>query len=40
MDVDDLHRLLTLERAGKPSHLSVLRGTSIERVEIVAEADV
>jgi S1-C subfamily serine protease len=38
--VDDLHRLLTLERADKPSHLSVLRGTSIERVEIVPEADV
>jgi S1-C subfamily serine protease len=38
--VDDLHRLLTLERADKPSHLSVLRGTSIERVEIVPETDV
>jgi S1-C subfamily serine protease len=38
--VDDLHRLLTLERAGKSGHMSILRGTSIERVEIVPEADV
>ncbi len=37
--VDDLHRLLTVERANKESHLTLLRGASIERVAIIPEAD-
>jgi len=37
--VDDLHRLLTAERANRESHLTVLRGPSIERVTIILEAD-
>jgi S1-C subfamily serine protease len=37
--VDDLHRLLTVERANKESRLTLLRGASIERVAIVPEAD-
>ena len=37
--VDDLHRHLTLERANKPSNLSVLRGSHIESVAISPEAD-
>ncbi|HXJ01684.1 MAG TPA: trypsin-like peptidase domain-containing protein [Micropepsaceae bacterium] len=38
--VDDLHRLLTLERAGKPANLSILRGSHIESMTIVPDADV
>jgi S1-C subfamily serine protease len=37
--VDDLHRLLTLERANKPSNLTVLRDSHIESVAIHLEAD-
>jgi S1-C subfamily serine protease len=37
--VDDLHRLLTLERANKPSSLTILRGSHIESVAILPEAD-
>jgi S1-C subfamily serine protease len=37
--VDDLHRLLTLERANTPSNLTVLRGSHIESVSIFPEAD-
>jgi S1-C subfamily serine protease len=37
--VDDLHRLLTLDRADRQSNLSVMRGPHIESVTIVAEAD-
>ena len=37
--VDDLHRLLTLERANKRSNLSVLRGSHIESIAISPEAD-
>jgi S1-C subfamily serine protease len=37
--VDDLHRLLTLERAHKESHVTVLRGAHIETVAIIPESD-
>jgi len=37
--VDDLHRLLTLERANQSSTLSVLRGKEIETVTIVPQPD-
>src|SRR5262249_17753708 len=37
--VDDLHRLLTAERANQQSYITVLRGPSIERIAIVPEAD-
>jgi S1-C subfamily serine protease len=37
--VDDLHRLLTLERANKPGNLTILRGSHIESVAIMPEAD-
>jgi S1-C subfamily serine protease len=37
--VDDLHRLLTAERADVASQLTILRGREIERVAIVPEAD-
>ena len=37
--VDDLHRLLTLERANRNSNLLILRGPSIESVAICPEAD-
>ena len=37
--VDDLHRLLTLERANGNSNLLILRGPSIERIAIRPEAD-
>jgi S1-C subfamily serine protease len=37
--VDDLHRLLTLERANKPSTLTILRGSHIESVAILPESD-
>ncbi len=37
--VDDLHRLLTVERASVESRLTVLRGSSIERVTITPQAD-
>ena len=38
--VDDLHRLLTLERAGMRSVLSILRGAHIESITIIADPDV
>jgi S1-C subfamily serine protease len=37
--VDDLHRLLTAERANRQSYVTVLRGPSIERIAIIPEAD-
>ncbi len=37
--VDDLHRLLTLELANKPSNLTILRGSHIESVVILPQAD-
>jgi S1-C subfamily serine protease len=37
--VDDLHRLLTLERANKPSSLTILRGSHIDSVAILPESD-
>jgi S1-C subfamily serine protease len=37
--VDDLHRLLTLERANKSSNLTILRGSHIESFAILPEAD-
>jgi S1-C subfamily serine protease len=33
--IDDLHRLLTTERAGKPQNASVLRGTLLKHLMIV-----
>jgi S1-C subfamily serine protease len=33
--IDDLHRLLTTERAGKPQNLSLLRGTALKHLMIV-----
>jgi S1-C subfamily serine protease len=33
--IDDLHRLLTTERAGKPQNISVLRGTALRHFMIV-----
>jgi S1-C subfamily serine protease len=33
--IDDLHRLLTTERAGKPQNVSVLRGTALKHLMIV-----
>ena len=33
--VDDLHRLLTTERAGKPQNVSLLRGTALKHLMIV-----
>ena len=33
--IDDLHRLLTTERAGKPQNVSVLRGTALRHLMIV-----
>jgi S1-C subfamily serine protease len=33
--IDDLHRLLTTERAGKPQNASVLRGTTLKHLMIV-----
>jgi S1-C subfamily serine protease len=39
VSVDDLHRLLTLERANRNSNLSILRGPSIENITISPEAD-
>jgi S1-C subfamily serine protease len=35
--IDDMHRLLTDERVGVACELTVLRGTSVERVEVVPE---
>src|SRR5258706_5518672 len=37
--VDDLHRLLTLERANKLGNLTILRGSHIESVVILPQAD-
>jgi S1-C subfamily serine protease len=37
--VDDLHRLLTLERANKIGKVSVLRGAHIESIAIRPDAD-
>jgi len=37
--VDDLHRLLTLERANQPSTLTILRVSHIESVAILPESD-
>jgi S1-C subfamily serine protease len=37
--VDDLHRLLTLERANKEAALSVLRGAEILKISIAPQAD-
>ena len=37
--VDDLHRLLTLDRANKPCTLLIMRGAHIEGATIVPEAD-
>ncbi|HMI97087.1 MAG TPA: trypsin-like peptidase domain-containing protein [Micropepsaceae bacterium] len=37
--VDDLHRLLTLERANQRSTLTILRGSHIESVVILPESD-
>jgi S1-C subfamily serine protease len=37
--VDDLHRLLTLERANKRSNLTVMRGPHVESIAISPEAD-
>jgi S1-C subfamily serine protease len=37
--VDDLHRLLTLERADRQSNLTVLRGAHIQSIAITPEAD-
>jgi S1-C subfamily serine protease len=39
LGVDDLHRLLTAERANRESHLTILRGHEIERVAITPEPD-
>ncbi len=33
--IDDLHRLMTTERAGQPQNISVLRGTSLKHLMIV-----
>jgi S1-C subfamily serine protease len=33
--IDDLHRLLTTERAGKPQNISLLRGTALRHLMIV-----
>jgi S1-C subfamily serine protease len=33
--IDDLHRLLTTERAGKPQNISLLRGTALRHFMIV-----
>jgi S1-C subfamily serine protease len=33
--IDDLHRLLTTERAGKPQNVSLLRGTALRHLMIV-----
>jgi S1-C subfamily serine protease len=33
--IDDLHRLLTTERAGKPQNISVLRGAALKHLMIV-----
>ena len=35
--IDDLHRLLTTERAGKPQNVSVLRGTALKHLMIVPQ---
>jgi S1-C subfamily serine protease len=37
--VDDLHRLLTTEAAGRATELTVLRGAAIERVAVTPEPD-
>jgi S1-C subfamily serine protease len=33
--IDDLHRLLSTERAGKPQNISLLRGTALKHLMIV-----
>ena len=33
--IDDLHRLLTTERAGRPQNVSLLRGTALKHLMIV-----
>jgi S1-C subfamily serine protease len=33
--IDDLHRLLTTERAGKPQNISLLRGAALRHLMIV-----
>jgi S1-C subfamily serine protease len=35
--IDDLHRLLTTERAGKPQNVSLLRGTALKHLMIVPQ---
>jgi S1-C subfamily serine protease len=37
--VDDLHRLLTLERANQESRLTILRGREIDRIAITPQPD-
>jgi hypothetical protein len=37
--VDDLHRLLTSERAGKSISITLMRGAHIESVTIVPQAE-
>jgi S1-C subfamily serine protease len=37
--VDDLHRLLTDERAGKSVVLSILRGPEIQSLTIIPQSD-
>jgi len=37
--VDDLHRLLTADRAGKPATVLIMRGAHIESATIVPDAD-
>jgi S1-C subfamily serine protease len=33
--IDDLHRLLSTERAGQPQNVSLLRGTALKHLMIV-----
>jgi S1-C subfamily serine protease len=35
--IDDLHRILTTERAGKPQNVSLLRGTALKHLMIVPQ---
>jgi S1-C subfamily serine protease len=37
--VDDLHRLLTAEAAGREVEVSLIRGAKIERLALTPEAD-
>jgi serine protease Do len=36
--VDDLHRLLTAERAGRECALTIVRGSKLEPITVVPEA--